>query len=234
MKVLPDNIMFIDKPKGITSFDVIRVLRKKLGVRKLGHAGTLDPLASGLLIVGVGEGTAKLNKFLKLPKEYNVEILLGIATDTGDLEGRVTGQKFVSLEIPNSKSQIINKSQITISKTQIKHVLENITGVIELLVPTYSAVKQRGVPLYKRARRGEKIELPKKKMEIKKIRLLNLFQEGKHMILKLEMEVESGTYVRSVTEEIGRRLGVPAMVKDLRRIKIGKFDISQAQKLDDV
>ena len=229
MEVLPDNIMLIDKPKGITSFDVIRVLRKKLALRlcsgrhgrlKIGHGGTLDPLASGLLIVGVGGGTKRLEEFLKLSKVYIAEVILGMKTDTGDMEGKVLEQETVSRQ--------------RLSRGQIEEVLQGMEGKIELLVPAYSAVKQRGVPLYKRARRGEKIELPRKKMEIKKIRLLNLFQEGKHMILTLEMEVGSGTYVRSVAEEIGMRLGVPAMVKDLRRIKIGKFDISKAQKLDDL
>ncbi|MDP3726068.1 MAG: tRNA pseudouridine(55) synthase TruB [bacterium] len=221
-KTLPE-ILLIDKPKGITSFDVIRELKKRYGDLKIGHAqnlkighaGTLDPLATGLLIIGVGDGTKKMGDFLKLSKVYEVHILLGIKTDTGDLDGKIIEEKIVSF----------------IDGKEVERIFKNLVGDIVLAVPVYSAVKQKGVPLYKRARRGEIVVPPEKKMHIERMELLGIVKEGGRIILFAEMEVGSGTYVRSIVEEIGKRLGVPATVKELRRTKIGDFDVRDAQKL---
>ncbi|TES97098.1 tRNA pseudouridine(55) synthase TruB [Patescibacteria group bacterium] len=209
------EILLIDKPKGITSFDVIRKLRKKLGIKKMGHAGTLDPLATGLLIIGVGKGTKKLNQFLKLPKVYEVEILLGKKTTTGDQEGEILEEKPVH-DLPSDK---------------IEKVLESIQGKITLPVPAYSAIKKKGKPLYKMARRGEKVEVPEKEMEVVWVRLKDHHKEGDGYILELEMEVKSGTYVRSIAEEIGIKLGYPAMVWELKRTKIGSFRVEDAKAI---
>lgn len=215
-KNTPENIILIDKPKGISSFDVIRILRKKFGVRKMGHAGTLDPLASGLMIVGVGEGTKKLTEFIKLPKVYETDILLGKKTATGDLEGEILEEKKVD--------------EVNVKK--IKIILEEMIGKLNLSVPAYSAIKVKGQPLYKKARKGEKFAPPEKEMEIFWIKLSDCFPEGDYYVLKLEMEVGSGAYVRSIAEEIGRRLGFPATVKKLRRTKIGDFSVDEAEKLE--
>ena len=126
---LPENILLIDKPKGITSFDVIRELRKKLGIKKMGHAGTLDPLATGLMIIGIGDGTKLLKDYFGLPKTYRTEILIGKQTTTGDLEGEVV------------KETTVHK----IDMKKIERILKEITGTIELPVPLYSAVKVDGV-----------------------------------------------------------------------------------------
>jgi len=216
------DIILIDKPKGITSFDVIRTLkkrfketRKRSSVPKYGHAGTLDPLATGLLIVGIGEGTKKLNQYLKLPKEYKVEVLVGIRTTTGDMEGDVVDEA----QVPN------------ISKEDIQKVLQGLIGTVVLHVPAYSAIKVGGERLYKKARRGEKVTTPKKEMSIKTIKLITLTRENTYLQLVLQMEVGSGAYVRSIAEEIGRRLGYPATVKELRRTKIGDFKVSDAEQL---
>ncbi len=209
------EILLIDKPKGISSFDVIRILRKKLKIKKIGHAGTLDPLATGLLIVGIGKGTKKLKDFLKLKKEYEVEVLLGKKTETGDLEGKVLEEKEVK--------------EIDIEK--LKEILKNLEGEIELEVPLYSAAKIKGQPLYKLARKGIKIEPPKKKMKIYKLKLLKHFPKNKNYILKIKIECASGTYVRSVAEEIGKRLNLPATLSNLRRTKIGKFNVKDAEKI---
>jgi len=212
-----DRILFIDKPKGITSFDVIRELRKKLGVKKIGHAGTLDPLASGLLIVGVERGTKELKKFEGLPKTYLIEVLIGKRTDTGDLEGRMLEEKQVeNLDIK-----------------RVKEVLKEMEGTIELPVPLYSAVKIKGRPLYKLARKGVNIEPPKRKRRIFYLSLKDFSLKNKKAILKVEMKCERGTYARSVAEEIGKRLGYPATVKDLRRTKIGDYSVEKAKKLED-
>jgi len=211
-----DDILLIDKPKGITSFDVIRQLRRKLNIKKMGHSGTLDPAATGLMIIGINKGTKKLNDFIKLDKVYQTEVLLGIKTDSGDLEGKTLKEKEIIEEI---KEQDIQK------------VLDDITGEIELYVPIYSAIKRGGEALYKKARRGEKVEPPKKMMNIYWIKLLKYYQEDKKYILSIEIKVSSGTYIRSIAEEIGERLGYPAVVKELRRTKIGEFDIKDAEVL---
>lgn len=220
------DIILIDKPKGITSFDVIRKLRKKFGLQKMGHSGTLDPVASGLLIIGIGKGTKKLTNFLKLPKIYETEIILGIKTDTGDITGKIKEERKISLE--NGILKFNNKK---IPKEKIKEILEKITGKLNLPVPLYSAVKISGKPLYKLARKGIEVKPPKKEMEIFWIKLKDDFKYKDYYILKLEMKVSSGTYVRSIAEEIGRKLGIPATVKELRRTQIGKFKVSQAEKI---
>lgn len=212
------NILLVDKPKGITSFDVIRILRKKLGIRKMGHAGTLDPLASGLMIIGINEGTKKMSEFLKLPKTYIADVLLGRKTDTGDLEGRVIEEKDVS----------------SISEEKIREAVRGMVGKHSLPVPMYSAIKIGGRPLYKLARKKEKgseltkeeknITPPVKEMEVISARLLSIDDT----VLKIEMEVSSGSYIRTLGEEIGKRLGYPATLAGLRRTKIGEFLIKDA------
>ena len=153
-----EHILLIDKPSGITSFDCIRILRKKLGIRKMGHAGTLDPMATGLMIIGVGDGTKKLQEFLKLDKTYEAEILLGVQTDTGDITGKVLKE----LGIKNYE----------LSEEKIKKVLQGMVAKLELPVPAYSAIKRGGEALYKKARRGEVVDVPIKTMEIKAVEFL--------------------------------------------------------------
>ena len=212
-----EDIVLIDKPKGITSFDVIRKLRGTYPKVKLGHAGTLDPLASGLLIIGIGEGTKKLAQFLKLPKVYEVVVLLGEQRTTGDMEGKVTHSKKV-------EGLDIEKVEATLS---------GMVGNVELAVPKYSAIKVGGERLYKKARQGKDFEPPKKIMKIIALELNgDRVDEDCHM-LDITMEVGSGAYIRSIAEELGRRLGYPATVAELRRTKIGEFDIKDAKKLKD-
>lgn len=209
------NILLVDKPKGITSFDVIRALRKKLGMVKMGHAGTLDPLATGLMLVGVGEGTKELGGLLGLPKTYEAEVLLGVKTETGDLEGAVMEETAVS----------------EINEGEVKKVLAGMVGTLLLPVPKYSAVKRGGEPLYKKARRGEHVEVPIKEMAVYSLKLLTHAPFDNKYVLGIELEVGSGVYVRSIAEEIGRRLGVPATIKELRRTKIGKYCVEDAEKI---
>lgn len=210
-----EDILLIDKPKGITSFDVIRKLRKELRGTKMGHAGTLDPLASGLMIIATGKNTKKLNHFLKLPKTYDVEIIIGESRTTGDMEG-----------------EVIDSSEVDeLSEKEVLNVLEGLIGTVSLQVPKYSAIKVGGEPLYKKARRGDEFEPPVKEMLITDIRLLNVKKEGEHYILYVSMDVGSGAYVRSIAEEIGRRLGYPAVVRELRRTVIGDFVIEDARTL---
>jgi len=216
MKIPPKNILLIDKPKGITSYDVIRRLKKKYPKQKIGHAGTLDPLATGLLVVGVGAGTKLLKDLIGLSKEYEAEILLGLSTTTGDMEGVIIEEKKVDM----------------VGHTDLKNVLSGLTGKLSLRVPVYSAIKQRGEPLYKKARRGEKVETPVREMEIYKIDLLDVFRYKKYFVVKIGIKVKSGVYIRSVAEEIGNRLGVPATIKELRRTKVGEYSVENAENIE--
>lgn len=275
------DIILIDKPSGITSFDVIRILQRVFREKKrghtrtptfplqtrgidggtidirlsskvdafleryiaknstteklvCGHAGTLDPMASGLLIVGVGEGTKKLDVYLKLPKIYEAEILLGVRTDTGDITGNVLEEREVA----------------EIDPERIRDALGSMVGTLELPVPAYSAVKQKGEPLYKKARRGERVKPPVKPMQIISANLYDIrlrqparawragggsgghvSKDVEHVVVKVRFEVGSGTYIRSLAEELGRRLGYPATLKALRRTKIGEFDIKDASAI---
>ncbi|MEK7652425.1 MAG: tRNA pseudouridine(55) synthase TruB [Patescibacteria group bacterium] len=220
---MKNEIILIDKPTGITSFDVIRILRRKLGIKKMGHAGTLDPLASGLMIIGVGDGTKKLNEYLKLSKIYIADILLGISTETGDREGKIIEKK----EVKN------------LDKKEIEKVLKGMRGKLRLQVPIYSAIKIKGKPLYEYARKGREIELPTKNMEILDIKLIDISdnkntpsgETAESKNIKVEINVSSGTYIRSIAEEFGKRLGYPASLSGLRRIKIGDFRIEDAEEI---
>jgi tRNA pseudouridine55 synthase len=205
------DILLIDKPKGLSSFDVIRALRSKLGIRKMGHAGTLDPLATGLLIVGLNEGTKKLKHYIGLAKTYKAEVLLGKKTDTGDLEGKIVARK----EVPE-----LNKFKVT-------EVLESMVGKLLLPAPIYSALKRGGESLYKKARRGERVRPAQVEMEVISFKLLDL----RGRVVGVEWQVGSGTYVRSLAEELGKRLGTVATLQNLRRSRIGPFDIKDAQTL---
>ena len=216
------NILLVDKPKGITSFDVIRRLRRELGVRKMGHAGTLDPLATGLMIVGIGEGTKHLTEFIKLPKEYIAEVLIGERRSTGDLEGVVLESREVT----------------KLDERVVRTTLATMIGSLTLPVSAYSAIKKDGVPMYKRARKAEKQgkqveDVPFRTMEVTDAELLSLTcGEGK-CVATVRFAVGSGTYVRSLGEEFGKRLGYPATLQNLRRTKVGDFCIGNSRTLSE-
>lgn len=218
------DILLIDKPVGITSFDVIRRLRRKLNIKKLGHAGTLDPLASGLMIIGIGEGTKKLSEYVKLDKEYIAEVFIGKKTTTGDMEGEVVEEKEVG---EGEVAEIFSPEKISAT-------LNSMLGTLTLPVSAYSAIKKDGVPFYKKARRLEKLgqqvpeaELPVRDMKVYEAELLGTDSN----IIKVRFKVGSGTYVRSLGEELGKRLGYPATLKSLRRTKVGDFRIEDAETL---
>lgn len=205
------QIILIDKHKDITSFDVIRILRKLTNMRKIGHAGTLDPNATGLMILGVGKGTKLLNTFIKLPKVYKAEVMLGIKTESADID-----------------SNVLIKS--TISKLQedtVRQAVESLIGIQYLSVPKFSAIKVKGKRLYKYARENKPVKLPNKKMEVKQANLITY----SHPLLTVEFDVSSGTYIRSLAEEIGRKLQTYATLSNLRRLSIGDFQIKDSWKI---
>jgi len=212
-----EEILVIDKPEGWTSHDVVSFYRKKLGIRKIGHAGTLDPFATGALILLVGDATKRFEEFKKLDKEYEMTVELGRATDTGDPDGEIVRE----LEPDEIK-------RLAIDRERIKRVLDGFLGEYEQEVPAYSAVKHKGKPLYKYARRGEKVELPRRLVRIRKIELLKFYKAGRYPRLKIRVVCSSGTYMRRLAEDVGRRLDLPAVAVELRRTRIGDYTLKDA------
>jgi tRNA pseudouridine55 synthase len=211
------ELLLIDKPLGITSMDVIRRLRRVLNIRKIGHAGTLDPLATGLMLVGVGSGTKKLTELIKLDKEYIAEVRIGESRATGDLEGEILEERAV---------EELSREEVTVA-------LNSLFGTHTLPVSAYSAIKVDGVPMYKRARKAEKkgeqvTEVPLREMRVDEGELLEYSLGQDRAVATIRFKVGSGTYIRSLAEELGRRLGYPATLQSLRRTKIGVFDIKDA------
>ncbi|MBD3279890.1 MAG: tRNA pseudouridine(55) synthase TruB [Candidatus Pacebacteria bacterium] len=210
------GVFMFDKPIGLTSHDVVDQVRKITGIKKVGHAGTLDPLATGLLIILVGRTyTKQQSRFLKLDKEYLVTAQLGATTDTYDLEGQVTSQA--------------PWEQVTqLSQTQLASALAKFTGKIIQTVPAFSAVKIRGEKLYRQARKGQFInQLPQRKVNIKQLTLLNWQVRPKQQasLVTLQVACSSGTYIRSLIHELGQELQIGAVVTKLKRFKIGKIKI---------
>jgi tRNA pseudouridine55 synthase len=225
MSEIPE-LLLIDKPKGITSFDVIRRLRRQLGVRKMGHAGTLDPLASGLMLIGVGSGTKKLTKLTGLDKEYVAEVRIGERRTTGDLEGEVMEER----EVEKGSRAV----EVLLRNTSA--AITTMLGEIELPVSAYSAIKVDGVPMYKKARqaarRGEVVnEVPIRNMTVKEAELLDFEIGGGRAVATIRFLVSKGTYIRSLAEELGRRLGYPATLQNLRRTKVGEYRVEDAQTI---
>jgi tRNA pseudouridine55 synthase len=224
---LPE-LLLIDKPKGITSFDVIRRLRRRYSdghdgakAPKMGHAGTLDPLATGLMIIGVGPGTKRLTNLVKLDKEYLAEVLLGERRTTGDMEGEVMEEKNVD-------------ESVEILRSKISVVLEDLVGELHLPVSAYSAIKVDGVPMYKRARQAEKAgelvtEVPTRVMKVYEAELFKVEVKGGRAVATVRFRVGSGTYIRSLAE-----MNYPATLQNLRRTKVGEFGIELAEQIDGV
>lgn len=210
-----DKILLIDKPEGMTSHDVVDKVREATGEKCVGHAGTLDPMASGLLIVLVGrEMTKRQSEFMKQDKVYEAEIALGAVSDTYDKEGRI------QLSIHNF--------QFLIKEEDVKKIIkENFTGEIEQIPPMYSAVKVKGKKLYQYARKGQKVEIKPRKIFIYDVKILNL--QGNTLTLRIHCS--SGTYIRSIAHDLGQKLGCGGYLNQLRRIKIGEFTVEDAIRL---
>ncbi len=214
------EIIFVDKPIGITSFGLLRALKKQYGNVKLGHAGTLDPRATGLMIVGVGAGTKQLKNYVGLDKEYKAEILIGESRTTGDMAGEVVASCVVE----------------TLDVSSVSGALGGMLGVLRLPVSAYSAMKRGGVPMYvyayKAEREGSKIpQVPIRDMEVFEAELCGVECNGGTCIVSVRFRVGSGTYIRSLALELGKRLGYPAVLYSLRRTKIGNFDVKNASTI---
>ena len=212
-----DEILLIDKPAGMTSFGVVarlrRVLSKQEGKKvKVGHTGTLDPFATGLMIIVTGQMCRRAMAFTKLDKWYEAEIILGTESTTGDPEGELSR---VSSKRPD--------------KGEIKQVLQKFTGKIEQTPPAFSAVKVNGRRAYQLAREGKEVDISKRTITIYALELI----EYDYPVLKLRAHVSSGTYIRSLAADIGKELKTGAYCQNLRRIKIADYDVKNAKVLAD-
>lgn len=207
-------VINLDKPKGMTSQEAVTAVKKLLRIKKAGHAGTLDPIATGVLLVCLNEATKIARFLMDLDKEYIARIKLGEKTDTLDSEGKV----------------IERVGEFSVTKEQIISVLDGFQGEIEQTPPMYSAIKINGEPLYKLARKGVTIERQKRLVRIERIDLLNLDIP----FVDIRVSCSKGTYIRSLCSDIGDALGTGGHLVELRRIATGGFNANRAIKLDDL
>ena len=208
-----NGLLIVNKSLYYTSMDVIRILRKLTGVKKIGHAGTLDPLATGVLLVCIGkEATKKIDQFMNMEKEYTAEINLSSFSETDDSEGPLIN---VGVKVAPSLDEINN-------------CLRKFVGEIEQVPPKYSAIKVNGKSAYKRARQGEHVQLKSRTVFIKKIELLSY----EWPLLKVQVVCGKGVYIRSLARNIGECLQTGGYVKSLIRTRIGQFNLLQAIGLE--
>ena len=212
-------IIGVIKPSGMTSHDVVNKIRTITGEKRVGHGGSLDPFAEGVLVIGISrESTKQLQDILKnTGKEYIAVMELGKISTTGDPDGKI--------------EESDNREDVSkISKADFKEVLKTFVGEIEQTPPDYSAIKINGVPAYKKARKGEQLALKKRKVLVKKLELVNFSSP----LVKIRAVVSSGTYIRSLVEDIGNALGVGAYTKELIRTRVGKFTLKESKTLEEL
>lgn len=208
------GIFNVNKPRGVTSHDVVNVVRRASGVRRVGHAGTLDPAAEGVLLVCVGKATRVAEYLVGTRKVYCAEIVLGVETDTYDSEGQVVARA------PEAQVRAIELQQI-------EEALRTMTGRILQTPPIYSAVKKGGQPLYKLARAGIRAEVQPREVEIYRAKII----DWRTPVIKIEIECSKGTYIRSFAFDLGRNLGTGAYLSHLVRLASGRFTIADALPL---
>lgn len=217
-----NGILVIDKDKGMTSADVVYHLRKALHIKKMGHAGTLDPDVTGVLPIAIGQATKLIELMHKENKKYVGQGILGFATDSYDISGTKIESKKITTEIKGH---------------QVQKAMQEFVGSIEQVPPIYSAVRVKGKHLYEYARAGIKVERPKRQVEIFSYDLVNepVFDKvNGQELFDFEIECSKGTYVRSLVNDLGTKLGVPAVMKNLRRTSSSGFDIDQAVSLTEI
>lgn len=208
------GLLLVDKPQGMTSHDVVAQVRRIFGQREVGHTGTLDPMATGLLVLALGHAT-RVARFIEAKeKHYEGTVRLGIATDSYDADGEVTETKPVP----------------PLDRAEVEAVLAGLVGPMLQRPPPYSAVKVDGERLYRKARRGEAVEGPPRTVQVYGLELLELTADG----LEIRTRVSKGTYIRSLAVAIGRGLDLPAHLTRLRRTAVGQLEVSKAHRLDDL
>ena len=207
------EIIFIDKPLGWTSFKVVNKIRKTIGIKKVGHSGTLDPMATGLLIICTGKKTKELSNYLGLDKTYTGTITLGKTSPSMDKETEITETGIDE----------------NINEESIKNAVKEFVGEIEQTPPMYSAIKVKGKRLYKLARNGVEIERPVRKVRINSFLIKNI----KIPDVEFGVNCSKGTYIRVLANDLGKKLGCGGILSELRRTSIGEFRIEKALKVED-
>lgn len=208
-----NGILVVNKSKGVTSRDVVNSVCKILNTKKIGHTGTLDPIATGVLVLCIGKATKLVEILTNDDKEYIATVKLGILTDTLDTDGK-----------------ILKEEKVYVTKEKLINALNSFVGTYEQEVPIYSAVKIDGKKLYEYARSGKKVNLPKRNIKIKNIELLELNYEE----YKFKVSVSKGTYIRSLIKDINEKLGIIGSMSDLKRTRQGKFNINDSYDLEKI
>ncbi len=206
------KLLLIDKPLHWTSFDVVRKIRGRLRIKKVGHAGTLDPLATGLLILCTGKFTKKINEYMAQEKEYTGSFTLGAITPTYDLES-----------LPEQHRDFAG-----ITESIIQQAIISFTGEIRQMPPIYSAIKKQGTPLYELARRGETVELQSRTVFIHAFEIVSVSLP----LVRFRIICSTGTYIRSIAHDLGIALGCGAYLSELRRNRIGEFEVTDAKTME--
>ena len=210
-----NGVLVIYKEKGYTSRDIVNIIGSHLGTKKVGHTGTLDPLATGVLVLCVGESLKLVELLTNHDKEYIAKIKLGIETDTLDITGTVLKQEDVR----------------NITKEEVENVLKQFVGCIKQEVPKYSAIKVNGKKLYEYARNGEDVTLPVRDIEIYDLKLISDIKDNEFYV---KCHVSKGTYIRSLVRDIGVSLGTSAVMVELERTKLGNFSLENTYTLEDI
>ncbi len=210
---MQDGILIIDKPSDYTSRDIVNIVSKELGIKKVGHTGTLDPLATGVLVICIGKATKLVDYLTSSYKEYVASFKLGVKTDTADITGKV-----------------LKEEKTNINKEDIINCLNKMIGTYEQVVPKYSAVKINGKKLYEYAREGIEVELPKRVVDIKSLELIDYKEDE----ITIRTIVSKGTYIRSLIEDICSNLNTIGTMTSLRRTRQGDFNIEESYTLEDI
>lgn len=214
---MTDGLVILDKPSGVTSHRVVGKLRRLLGIRKIGHAGTLDPMATGVLILGVGRATRLLGHLALHDKRYLATVRLGERSDTDDADGNVE---------PIAPAA-------GISRDELEATLEPLRGEIEQVPSTVSAIKVDGKRAYDLAREGKEVELKSRRVTVSRLDVLDVRFHGDVLDVDIDVECSSGTYIRAIARDLGEALGVGGHLTSLRRTRIGGYDIADAVTLGD-
>jgi tRNA pseudouridine55 synthase len=207
-----NGLLVVDKPAGCTSHDVVDQVRRKLGTRRVGHAGTLDPDATGVLVLGVGKGTKLLQFLTGTDKKYEGEVVFGTTTDSLDSTGETT-----------------DTYQMNLSPEQVRQAAQEFVGHIKQIPPMVSAVKIKGKRLHELARDGKEVERPPRPVTIHAI---DIQPTGDPLVYRIEVHCSSGTYIRTLAADLGTALGGGAHLRRLRRTAVGRFDVSSAQPIE--
>jgi tRNA pseudouridine55 synthase len=211
-----NGLVIVDKPAGWTSHDVVGKMRRLAGTRRVGHAGTLDPMATGVLVIGVEKATRLLGHLALTEKTYEAVIRLGQSTNTDDAEGELTGT--------------VSAAEVT--EDAVRNAVVDLTGPIEQIPPQVSAIKVNGKRAYKRARAGEEVELKPRTVMVYEFGLGEFHREGDLLDVTATITCSSGTYIRALARDLGAALGVGGHLTALRRTRVGPYDLSMAHTID--